>query len=58
MNNRNNKTKQADIQDFALKIFEDHFEKKAQKIEQEKRVLADKFDIHVKGKEILLDNTK
>lgn len=58
MKNRNNKTKNADIQDFMLKIFEDHFDKKAREIEQEKKVLVDKFDIHIKGKKILLENSK
>ncbi len=58
MKNRNNKTKEADIQDFVLKIIEDQIDKRAREIEQEKRVLVDKFDIHVKGKKILLENSK
>jgi len=58
MKNRNNKTKEAAIQDFMLRIFEDRFEKKAREIEQEKKVLVDKFEIHVKGKKILLENSK
>ena len=58
MKNRQKNIKRGDIQAFMFEIFEDHFLKKEKELEQEKQVLIDKFDLHIKGKEILLENSK
>ena len=50
--------KKGDIQISIFEIFEDHFLKKEKEREREKQVLIDKFDLHIKGKEILLENSK
>ncbi|MDZ7775967.1 MAG: hypothetical protein U5L09_10430 [Bacteroidales bacterium] len=59
------KTKQKDIkkrkeniQPQMFEIFEEHYLKREREIEQEKQTLLDKFDLHIKGKNILLENSK
>jgi hypothetical protein len=40
------------------KIFEQIYLRGQQEFEREKKVLADKFEIHINGKEKLLENSK
>ena len=58
MKKRQGNIKKGDIQEFMFEVFEDHFLKREKELEQEKQVLLDKFDLHIKGKDILLENSK
>jgi hypothetical protein len=44
--------------EFLNELFDDLFTKKIAKEEKEMEVLVDKFEIHTKGKEIILENYK
>lgn len=45
-------------QEFLMDLFNELYTQKIRKEERELEVLLDKFEIHTKGKEILLENAK
>ena len=45
-------------QEFLLDLYNDLFVKRIIEEEKELEVLVDKFEIHTKGKEILLENSR